>query len=136
MARWLKRQIAPSGSTGNNTHASVELDPGVEFAQLILQFIVEIIGATPTVTYKWQVSADDPDVTDANSVWIDLPYVIQGDSAETAATATRARTTVGSDTVYPVIGTKTRQIFRKIRLVTSANTNVTYRAELKGLDTA
>lgn len=135
MSDWLKKKIAAEGSAGNNTHPSVEIDPSIDVSQFVLQFIVEAAGATPTVTYKYQVSADDPSVTDANSTWSDLNYVPFQDGTETVAAATRARTTVGSDTLIPFMGTKARQIFRKIRLVTTLNTNVTYRSELSGLDT-
>lgn len=135
MSRWLKRLIAPAGSAGNATHPSFEIDPSIDVSQLVLQFIVEAAGATPTVTYKYQVSADDPAVSDANSTWSDLNYVPFQDGTETVAATTRARTAVGSDTLIPFMGTKARQIFRKIRLVTTLNTNVTYRSEIAGLDT-
>lgn len=135
MARWVKKLAAPEGSTGNNTHPGVEIEPSIDLAGLLLSFIVEVVGATPTVTYKWQVSADDPStITDANAVWTDLNYILHGDTTEAVVAATRARTAVGSDTVVPFLGAKARQLFRRIRLVTSANTNVQYRAVVTGVD--
>lgn len=135
MPKWIRRDVAPSGSTGNNTHTGVEIDPSVDVSQLLLEFIVETIGTT--VTYKWQVAPEDPSVvSDANATWTDLNYIPWGDATETVAAATRARTTVSTDTLVPFVGTKAKQIFRRIRLVTTANTGVTYRGVVAGLDTA
>lgn len=137
MAKWIRREAAPTGSTGNNTHPGIEIDPSIDVSQLLLEFIVEAIGATPTVTYKWQVAPEDPgNVPDANATWVDLNYILWGDTTEAVVAATRARTTASTDTVIPFLGTKAKQIFRRIRLVTSANTNVTYRAVIAGLDTS
>lgn len=135
MARWIRREAAPSGSIGNNTHPGVEIDPGIDMSAILLSFFVEAVGGTPTVTYKWQVSADDPNtVSDVNATWTDLNYIVYGDATEAVVTATRARTAVGSDIVVPFVGAKARQIIRRIRLVTSLNTNVTYRAIVSGID--
>lgn len=132
MAVWGKLYAADSGSTGNNTHTSKEIPPEWENSAGV--FVVEAVGATPTVTYKWQYSLDEYSVTDANATWFDLDYVLPG-TADTVANATRARTAVGADIVYPFIGVGGRFV-RRFRLVTTLNTNVTYRAYFMGADRA
>jgi hypothetical protein len=122
--------VAPKGSTGANTHASVAV-PEV-FESICLNFVVEVAGATPTVTYKFQGSIDPLETSDANSTWTDIDYVLPG-TADTLANATRARTAVGGDPIWLARGVSAR-FWRKIRLVTSSNTNVTYRAELCAQD--
>src|SRR5438034_114679 len=131
MASWGKQTATPAGQTGNNTHASSELPAGA--VQVVAVFVVEAVGATPTVTYKWQVSFDPPDLPDASSQWADHAYVLMGgaqDANETFANTTRTLTAVGRDTLLTYLGVKTRAVPRKMRLVTTANTNVTYRGEL------
>jgi hypothetical protein len=123
------------GQTGNNTHPSVEIP--ADFDQLIATFICEATGATPTITYKWQVTFDPPEVSDANAQWTDLAYVVLAaaeDAGETFVTTTRTVTTVGRDSVLPYTGTKTQALPRRMRLVTTANTNITYRGEVQGRD--
>ena len=132
MSQYGKVTATLPGQTGNNTHPSVELPP--DFEQSILNFVVEAIGATPTVTYKWQVSFDGPEVSDANSLWFDAQYTVPLDTAETFVATTRVRTTVSSDPLSPYLGAKVKSVPRKIRLVTTANTNVTYRGEALGRD--
>ena len=117
--------LASAGQTGNNTHASIALPEAP--ARLAFALIVTAIGAGPTVTWKVQVSADPPDVTDANSTWVDLIYFTAGTN-DTLAVATRAVTTVSRDTVF-LDDANGARFFRKARLVTTLNTNVTYRGE-------
>ena len=118
--------LAPAGSTGNNTHTSIGISP--VSARLAATLIVEAVGATPTLTWKVQVSIDDTSVTDANSTWFDLIYFTPTTN-DTAAVATRVVTAVGLDVVFPDTANDAR-FWRKARLVTTANTNVTYRGEL------
>lgn len=135
MAAWGKQTATQPGQTGNNTHPSVEIP--ADFDQLIACFIVEVAGATPTITYKWQVSFDPTDVSDANSQWSDMAYVLLGateDAAETFVVTTQVLTAVGRQTEIPYVGSKLQALPRKMRLVTSANTNVTYRGEIFGRD--
>jgi hypothetical protein len=122
----LRSLLAPSGTTGNNTHTSIGITDAN--ARLAVALIVEAVGATPTVTWKAQVSIDDTSVSDANSTWYDLIYFTPTTN-DTAAVATRAVTAVGSDVVFPDTANDAR-FWRKVRVVTSLNTNVTYRAEL------
>lgn len=116
--------VAPTGSTGNNTHASVQIQAEAESESF--EFVVEAVGATPTVTWKLQGSVDQPDVSDANSAWFDILYVT--DATDTPAVATIASTTVGKKVVFADELNDIRE-YRKVRLVTTANTNVTYRCD-------
>lgn len=115
--------VAPAGSTGNNVHAGVGL-PGIAHL-LAIAFICEVAGATPTVTWKVQGAVDPLTVLDANAAWVDLPYVTP--ATDTLAQATIARTAVGEDLIW--LAQSAIRLFRRIRLVTTANTNVTYRCE-------
>ena len=108
---------AAIGSTGNNTHNSVHI--GADYATVALQFVVEAVGGTPTVTYKWQGSPD-------NSNWYDIAYIT--DASDTLAVSTSVRTTTGADLKF--ISNPGARRYKYIRLVTSANTNVTYRGEV------
>lgn len=110
--------VAPAGSTGNNTHNPFGV--GAAADAVAVQFIVEAAGATPTVTWKAQGSLDG-----AN--WYDLQYVT--DASDTGAKTALTATAVGAQVVYLDSATGAR-FYLQYRVVTSANTNVTYRAEL------
>lgn len=119
-----KHPLAGTGSTGNNTHPSVFI--GSSYEAVVMKFVAEVAGATPTVTWKVQASPDGGDVTDANSAWFDVGYVT--DASDTISQATRVRTTVGADIEF--LSNPVARRYQKFRLVTSANTNVTYRGEI------
>lgn len=115
----ITRDVFDSGRTGNATSAGAEIDTPPGGAPVALLFVVEAVGATPTVTYKWQGSLD-------NSTWEDVPYILS--SSATEAVAARVRTTTGPDTLF--LALPTARFYRYYRCVVSANTNVTYRALL------
>jgi hypothetical protein len=98
------------------------VNPGVE--RLAIEFITEAVGATPTVTYKVQGTLADGAISDANAGWVDVPYVT--DATDTLSQATRSMTATGSQVAW--LSNAQGRFFRRLRLVTSANTNVTYRA--------
>lgn len=110
--------LASPGTTGNVTGSAVQVDPG--FENVGFQFVVEAVGATPTVTYKVQGSLD-------NSNWSDISYITA--SSDTAASTTQTATGVGATTFFLNQNNENR-FFQYFRIVTSANTNVTFRAEL------
>lgn len=114
--------LAPTGSTGNNSHAQVGDNVGPR--GLGVEFVVEVAGATPTVTYKLQGTMDTSASPPAAS-WFDLLTVPAGsDTAAVGATVTA----VGSTVLYlDAVGLRFANQFR---LVTSANTNITYHANL------
>lgn len=119
---YAKSKLAPAGSTGNNTHQSQSVADNI--VTVGLEFRVTAIGATPTVTYKFQGSTDGHDVPDATSDWFDLGVNPAGGGAVVTG---GTRTTVGVDQYFLPARAA---LVRKVRLVTSANTNCTYDAEV------
>jgi len=109
-----KYTLAATGTTGNNTHDAVHVGGGYETA--IVQFVVEAAGAGPTVTWKVQGRIDD------GSDWFDLGYVT--DSNDTFATTTRTATATGKQLNF------SKRKYKYLRLVTTLNTNITYRCEV------
>lgn len=87
--------------------------------QIAVQFVVEAVGATPTVTWKVQGSVDGTN-------WYDTMYLT--DSTNVAAATARTATAVGAQIQW--LSATTDRTYTQFRVVTSANTNVTYRAEL------
>lgn len=114
--------LAPVGSTGNNNHTPIRVDPSV--SKICVEFVCEAIGATPTVTYKLQGVMVDG--APASTDWQDLILLPAG--SETAAVSPVA-TAVGRSMNYLAQGHV--RFVRQVRLVTSSNTNVTYSANLK-----
>lgn len=117
--------LAAAGTTGNNTSPSVKIDDDTDI--ISAEFEITAAGATPTVTYKLQGSMDDTTVTDAASDWFDL-LTFPNDSSTEAVTQTK--TAVG---VYQLICDLKKRFARKVRLVVTANTNVTYESDLYGM---
>lgn len=115
--------LAPRGATGNNTHAGVGLAPYANKVCAVL--VIEAIGAGPTVTAKIQGTLDTSDINDASANWFDLPFLT--DTNDTVG-ATITKVAVGA---FPMWLSQSHSRFvRRVRAVTSANTNVTYRLEL------
>lgn len=110
--------LAAAGSTGNNTHALAGV--GAAADRIGVQFVVEAIGATPTVTWKVQGSLDGVN-------WYDVVYYT--DALDTLAVAARTATTVSAQVEWLDLGGGSR-FYDDIRVITSSNTNVTYRCEL------
>ena len=108
---------ANAGTTGNNTHTSVHV--GSDYSTVVMQFVVEVTGATPTVTYKWQGSAD-------NTNWYDIAFIT--DASDTLSVSTQVVTAVGASVHFSCNSSARR--YKYYRLVTTANTNITYRGEI------
>lgn len=117
--------LAPAGSTGNITGNAVG-PQGRWNDQTGFQFVVEVAGATPTVTFKYQGTLD-------GTTWVDLPY-ITGNS-NTSATATQTVTAVGTTVNFLDTASGARS-FNQYRVVTTANTNITFRAEMWAFEDA
>jgi hypothetical protein len=115
--------LAATGSTGNNSHASAKPSPDGDKAAVV--FTVEAVGGAPTVTYKVQATFDADTVADGSANWTDLILLPAG--SETAAVS--ATVTAVGQYVSFLAQAHTRFV-RRIRVVTSANTNVTYRSDL------
>lgn len=109
--------LANKGSTGNVTSAALLANPDAE--EMAVQFVVEAAGATPTVTWKVQGSLDGVN-------YVDVSYITPATSV--AAVAAKTLTAVGVDIIF-LDQPATRQ-YKFLRLVVSANTNITYRCEL------
>lgn len=109
--------LANKGSTGNVTGAAMGINPDAE--EVAVQFVVEAVGATPTVTWKVQGSLD-------GSNWVDAAYITP--ASATPAVAAKTLTAVGVDIIF-LDNPHVRQ-YKFLRLVVTANTNVTYRCEL------
>jgi hypothetical protein len=122
MASILTALLAPVGSTGNNTHASTTVPESADV--LAVEFEITAIGAGPTVTFKLEGSLDDDSVAAVDSDWFDLAMLPSVSSVELV---TDTQTTVDAFAYF--IDTR-RRFARKVRLVTSLNTNVTYQAQL------
>lgn len=110
--------LAPSGSTGDNTHDPVGAGTGP--SRVCCQFVVEDAGGTPTVDWKLQGSVDG-----AN--WYDVEYVT--DASDSAAADAITVTDPGAQVIFLDVAGGSR-FYLAYRLVTSSNTNITYRGEL------
>lgn len=113
--------LAATATTGNNTGAWIALPSNDDVEAVACQFVVEAVGATPTVTWKIQGSLDGTNA-------YDLAYVT--DSTDTSATATRTATAVGAQVNFLNKGPGESRAYKYYRVVTTSNTNVTYRCEL------
>lgn len=113
--------LAPAASTGNNNHVSV--GPMDSADKVAVELVVEAVGATPTLTYKLQATFDKDTVADASANWVDL-MVLPSDSETAAKTFTV--TAAGAFVGY--LAQANVRFAKRMRLVTSANTNVTYHA--------
>lgn len=122
-----KLQLAAPATTGNNTHAGVApsgpVHIGADLSRVALELEITVAGATPTLTYKLQGANDDPSVADGAADWFDL--ILDPSDSDTGA-ASFVKTAVGVYVAY----LRSHRFARRYRLVTSANTNVTYEAEL------
>ena len=113
--------LAATGSTGNVTGNAVMLkmvgDAGL--TGVGFQFVIEAVGATPTVTWKYQGSLD-------GVTWADLVYTTTANAAGSQSTQTQTAT----GTYINFAAAPATLMYSYYRVVTTANTNVTFRAEL------
>ncbi len=109
-------RLAATGTTGNNDHAACRVEEGVSAIAWLLT--VEVVGATPTVTAKLQGSMDGTN-------WFDL-LSIPADNDTGALTVVASA--VGASARY--LAQAQVRFAKYVRLSTSANTNVTYKADL------
>lgn len=114
--------LAPTGSTGNLTSSGVKLAPGA--SKLCVMYVAEVAGTT--ATWKVQGSVDNDPLADGSANWFDLPYVLP--SSDTLSQAAIVRTTLGADVIWLALATT--RFVRRVRLVVTANTGQTYRAEM------
>lgn len=122
--QYTKGALAAAGSTGNNTHTGFNVSSFSE--HLLLNFRITAVGATPTVTFKFQVSYDDPSVADGSADWFDIAVRALDGTAATTFVVSSTKTGVGN---YGFVVPEDTG-FKRVRVVTSANTNVTYSADV------
>lgn len=116
-------RLAPAGSTGTGRFAAHGLD---DAPMLGIEVVLEVVGATPAFTFTVQglkLGGDEVTATD----WQDLAVVVA--NSTTAATATPSVTLATGRYVFYVDGLDKR-FFDSIALNVSANTNVTFRANV------
>lgn len=121
MASESLQYLAAAGSTGNVTGSWVALYTADDVEAIGFQFVVEAAGATPTVTWKIQGSLDGTNA-------YDLSYIT--DATDTAATATRTATAAGAQVNFLNKGTGESRAYKYYRVVTTSNTNITFRCEM------
>lgn len=112
--------LAPAGSTGNVTLPAgfgYGVDPAA--VAVAIQLVIESAGATPTVTLTAQGSYDGVN-------WYNLAYVT--DATDTVAVAPVTYTTTGARILQLSLPLSRR--YKYYRVASSANTNVTFRAEI------
>jgi hypothetical protein len=121
MASVSKADLASTASTGNVTGSWVQLPGPGRVSTVAFQFVVEAVGSTPTVTWKVQGSYD-------GLTGFDVLYLT--DATDTASAA--AVTVTGTGTVVHFLnkGTGSSRSYPFYRVVTTSNTNVTFRCEM------
>jgi hypothetical protein len=123
----LSHDIAPKGSTGNGTFVIRNL---WDVKRAEVEFEVEAVGATPTVTFA--IEGLVPGGTPATAAdWVVLA-VIQADSTVAASNAAITVTALGKTRRW--IDGLDKRMFDAFRVNVTANTNVTYSARLKTSD--
>lgn len=113
---WEKIAAQP-GSTGTTAGTTIRTEGG--YVAMGFQFVVEAVGATPTLTYRWEGSLDGTN-------WKPVAYIT--DAADTVAATDRVVTAVGVELLF--LANPVARRYRYFRLVVTANTNVTYSAKL------
>ena len=101
-------------NTAAATGATTRVGPNETVA---FEFEITAIGATPTITFKYQGSLDGTN-------WYDVAYVT--DANDTVSVATRVVTTVGTSVQF--LSNPVARRYDYYRVVPSANTNVTWKA--------
>lgn len=115
--------LSPRGSTGT------KITPTTDYRtvphpvnSVAVQLVVEAVGATPTITWKVQGSYDA-------TRWYDLAY-IPHNTDTVASTAITTASPAAGDGVLIFMSNPVARQYKHYAIVVSANTNVTYRAEL------
>jgi hypothetical protein len=118
--------LAVSGTTGNiaGTAAANQVRTNPTASKIAVVYVAEVAGTT--ATWKVQGSMDLPEVSDTNSNWFDMPYVLP--TTDTLAVAAITRTTLGADVIW--LAQPQVRFVRKLRLVVTANTGQTFRCEV------
>jgi hypothetical protein len=115
--------LASSAMTAQTfTSVSVEAD----WDSIAFEFVVDVAGATPTITWKVQGSIDDLSVVDGSANWYDVGYIT--DASDTLSQAARTATAVGAQIAW--LSNPVARRYHRFRLVTTSDTNITYHADM------
>jgi len=129
MPSFNKTDLIATGANTNQTSASKGVAPDTEFVGF--RIVCEAIGATPAITWQIFGSLDDPAVSDANSFWEALGYILDGNGAspDTIAFTSKAGPIIAG-TAQSLFPSTPNRRYRKYRAVITAILNVTYRVEM------
>ena len=105
-----------TGTTGTGSGTSVG---NLAAADVAVGFVVEAVGATPTITFRLQGSVDGTN-------WSD----VKATDAEGTSAVSHTKTSTGVVIVHPQENASPMRWFPFYRVNVTANTNVTYRASL------
>lgn len=111
--------LAPTGTTGNLTGNLAGV--GAAADKVAIQFVVEAVGGSPTVTWKAQGTLD------GGASWYDVFYFTDG--TDTASKSAITTTGTGAQVIFLDDANGSR-FYLGYRIVVSSNTAVTFRAEL------
>lgn len=113
------RTLFAAGSTGNATSPAVDLPADV--TAIAVQHVIEAAGATPTITLVAQVSLDGVN-------YVAAPVI--SETSDAPAADSNVLTAVGTKRVFVALGPGQARKYKSIRIVASANTNITFRSEV------
>jgi hypothetical protein len=113
--------LCPVGTVTSGAFPSIEVPTDANALSLELE--ITAVGATPTMTWLFQASMDEPSVSDAASDWDELSVIPTDAPGETVNQTKTGVGVYGSD-----VNLRTRPI-RKLRLLVTANTNCTYEGD-------
>lgn len=114
-------EIAPKGSTAIQRYVARNFE---EAGRVAIEFQVEAVGATPTITFNIQGLRPNGDPSVAAD-WTNLA-TLTGDSTVAASNAAIVTTTVGFTTRY--IDGLAERFYSAYAINVTANTNVTFSA--------
>lgn len=133
MAGFNMQTLIAAGATTNQTSASKPINPDTDY--VCFRIVCEAIGATPAISWLIQGSSDDAAVTDGNSFFFPIGYVLDGSGGSPDTVTFAARTgPIVAGTAQEIYPASAFRKYRKYRVVISGDVNVTYRVEMYTTD--
>lgn len=123
----LTYDVHTKGTTGTGRQY---IDGLSEATRLEVEFEVEAVGGTPTVTFQIEGLLPNTDPTVAAN-WVKLAYVTE-DATVATSSAAITKTAVGKSRYY--VDGLDKRFFRAYAVNVTANTNVTYSSRLNRQD--
>lgn len=114
----IEKILLGPAATGTPTSGAYKAEG--DFVTAALQFEVEAVGATPTLTYVWEGSLDGVNFKPIN-------YIT--DATDTPAVTARTVTAVGVEILFLSLAQVRRYKYFRVRV--TANTNVTFNAKMQ-----